>query len=225
MFKKLFLKVLDLVYPIKCPICDKNFISRSDLVCKSCSSNLKNINFIKDITVEGGKLVKCVSPFMYSDDNIKKSIWRFKFRGYKDYSKFFATLICEGLKSKFQDIKFDYVTFVPIGRERQRNRGYNQSECLASDIAFILGISCNETLIKVKSNHVQHELSLEDRKENVKGVYGVKNPSKIKGKRILLCDDIVTSGSTISECSKVLFDNGANEVYCCSIANVIQCNS
>ena len=83
-----------------------------------------------------------------------------------------------------------------------------------------MNIPCEELINKIKSNHVQHELDFASRIINVSGVYAVRDSSLVKGKTILLVDDIVTSGSTSKECCKVLFENGAKEVYCSTIAFV-----
>ena len=151
-----------------------------------------------------------------------RPILRFKFKGYKNYSKFFAEVMAKGVTQKFGNIKFDCITYVPLRPERKRSRGYNQSECIASDISSIINVPCEELISKIKSNHIQHELDFSSRIENVKGVYAVKNERAVKGKTILLCDDIITTGSTLRECAKTLLESGAKEVYCCAIASVFK---
>lgn len=213
-------KVLDFIYPIRCVICNSKTVKRENHICDLCKKNLKTntkIKYLKYLGIEG-KSVKCVSSFMYNDNYIKNSILRFKFHGYKFYSEFFAKIMSKDILDKFKNLKFDYICFVPLRKERKKNRGYNQAECLALDVSKFTGIPFKDILVKIKSNHVQHELDLEDRIENVKGVYGIRMNSDIKNKTILLCDDIVASTSTLSECAKVLLKNGAKSVYCCTIA-------
>ena len=134
-------------------------------------------------------------------------------------------LLVEGILGVDCYIKFDCITYVPLRPERKRSRGYNQSECIASDISSIINVPCEELIFKIKSNHIQHELDFSSRIENVKGVYAVKNEQAVKGKIILLCDDIITTGSTLRECAKTLLESGAKEVYCCVIASVFKQDS
>lgn len=218
--EKFLEKVLDFIYPIKCTLCNETVIKRGNYICNSCESKLETDVIVRYLNDEfENEKVKCLSVFKYAKE-IKSSIWRFKFRGYKHYSEFFAKMIANEVLDKFRNMKFDHICFVPLRKERKKNRGYNQAECLACDVSKFINVPCKDILMKVKSNHVQHELDLADRRENVKGVYDVRINSDVKGKTILVCDDIVTTGSTLSECVKVLFENGAKEVHCCTIAHI-----
>ena len=219
MFKKILDKILDLIYPNKCVLCNQEIVKRKDYLCKECSTTL-NLNG-KSFYIESGENrgIKCLSAFEYTG-NIKSAIWRFKFKGYKNYSEFFANIMSKEIQSIFKDIKFDFICFVPLRKERKRNRGYNQSQCVAEGISIKTNIPCKDALVKIKNNHVQHELDLASRRENVKGVYEVSKNCNVKGKTILLCDDIVTSGNTLSECAKILLEAGAHKVYCVTIAYI-----
>lgn len=221
MLKNFFNKILDFVYPTKCLICNETIIKREEQICEKCKKSLKTSNIMTCIDMGNGQKIKCFSPFEYSGE-IRESILRFKFKGYKTYSKFFAEAISKGIAKKFGDVKFDCITYVPLRSERKRSRGYNQSECIASDISEIINLPCEELILKIKSNHIQHELDFSSRIENVKGVYAVKNKQAVEGKIILLCDDIITTGSTLRECAKTLFESGAKEVYCCVVASVFK---
>lgn len=100
-----------------------------------------------------------------------------------------------------------------------RKRGYNQSELIAAEASKRLELPCNALLKKIKDNPAQS--SVNDRKkrtDNVSGVYKVINEELVKGKYILLVDDVVTTGSTLSECARMLCRAGAKEVYCATIA-------
>lgn len=224
MLKDLWGKILDFIYPTKCAICNETIIKRENQICEKCGKELKIDSIMTRIDMGYGNKIKCFSPFEYSG-KIKKSILRFKFKGYKNYSKFFAQVMSKGITQKFGGIKFDRITYVPLRPERKRSRGYNQSECIASDISSIINVPCEELIFKIKSNHIQYELDFSSRIENVKGVYAVKNEQAVKGKTILLCDDIITTGSTLRECAKTLLESGAKEVYCCAIASAFKQDS
>ena len=228
MLKDIFSFILSLIYPNKCVLCNKVIVKNKEYLCENCSQNSKistEIRVLDGISNLNGKTIKCISPFEYVG-NIKSSIWRFKFRGYKNYSKFFAKIIAEELESNFKDLKFDCITFVPLRKDRKRDRGYNQAECLAVDLSSDLGIPSKDLLVKVKKTKIQHELSLVYRRENVKGAFAIKPSAKteVENKVILLCDDIITSGSTLYECAKVLIKSGAKSVYCCTVAYIPKLN-
>lgn len=101
-----------------------------------------------------------------------------------------------------------------------KERGYNQSELIAKEIArFLPSIIYKKVLKKVKKNKRQSELKKEERKENVKNVYEIQNKQIIQNKKIILFDDIYTTGNTVNECSKVLKENGATEILVLTLAS------
>ena len=115
--------------------------------------------------------------------------------------------------------KFDLVTWVPVSRKRRRTRGYDQAELLCRETARELGMQPLLTLEKCTDNRAQSSLSgAEERFENAKGAYRAVQPERFAGKRVLLIDDIVTTGATMSECARVLRKAGAAEVVCAALA-------
>ena len=114
---------------------------------------------------------------------------------------------------------YDIIIPVPIHKKRYKERGYNQSELLASEIARTLNISIEKhVLTKNVNNTPQSKLSKIERKNNANGVYKIINAQKIKNKKIIIIDDIYTTGSTANECSKVLKQAGASEIAVFTIA-------
>ena len=115
--------------------------------------------------------------------------------------------------------KYDIIIPVPISKQRNKNRGYNQSLLLAKEISKELNIECiDKCLIKIKNILPQSSLKKEERIRNVKNVYSIKNTQNISGKKILLIDDIYTTGSTVIECSRILAENGAKDIGILTIA-------
>ena len=105
--------------------------------------------------------------------------------------------------------KYDIMIIVPLSSKRKRLRGYNQSQLIAEIISNILQIKIqNKILFKTKNILPQSTLNKEQRKNNIKGAFKAKNIEKIKNKKILLIDDIYTTGSTLNECSRTLVKNG-----------------
>ena len=110
------------------------------------------------------------------------------------------------------DLKFDLVVPVPLQRKRLQQRSYNQALLLAREVARIRGLPLNSNLlIKIRATESQQELSASDRIKNLRGAFQLQE--KLSGQRILLIDDVMTTGATVATCSQVLIDGGAAEVY------------
>lgn len=210
-------KLLDLLYPNKCPFCN-NIISNEKIISHKCFKESNKNNIVKEIHLGKNNFI-CVSPYNYSGP-IKKSIWKFKFRNHKEYALYFGFSINQALNKLNPELTFDFITSVPISKERLLERGYNQTELFAKQIARMRNTKYKRLLIKTANNLPQHTLPAEERYKNVKGVYSIKKSGIMKNKKILLCDDIITTGNTICECRKVLLDTGASEVLCATIAVV-----
>ena len=117
---------------------------------------------------------------------------------------------------------YDIISAVPIHKKRKHDRGYNQSELIAKKLAKnIPNIIYKNILKKTINNQRQSELKKEERLENVKNVYQIQNRQIIENKRIVLFDDIYTTGSTVNECSRVLKENGAKEILVLTLASAL----
>lgn len=153
------------------------------------------------------------------DAIIRNLILHYKFNEkpylYKSFTEFLKNYQKECLLFDFYDI----IVPVPISKKRLKRRGYNQSYLIAKEIAKILNCRLEKnSLLKEKDNIAQSTLNQKDREENVKCVYKVINKENIENKKILLIDDIFTTGSTVNECSKVLKSAGAKKVDIFTIA-------
>lgn len=217
---KNFIKnLINFVYPEKCYLCDKIIIQNNTYLCENCTKNLNINTQIRTININNTNNIFCVSPFEYSGD-IKQAIWRFKFRNCKYYSKFFSEIISQELIKNLNNINFNYICSVPVTNTKYKTRGFNQAECLARDLSQKLNINFLNILQKVKNTQDQHELNLNMRKTNILGAFKINDKinSIIKNKNILLCDDIITTGNTLSECAKILLESGVSNITCCTIA-------
>lgn len=213
--------VQDLMYmffPKHCPFCDA-VVAPDCNTCASCAESEALEPFYFRIRFSPDFLpVACYMPYAY-DGTVRSSILAFKFQGRKDYAGFYAQKIQQVLEQS-SVLPFDVLAAVPMTRGRKQERGYNQAEEIARKLSALLQVPYKELLRKCRNNAVQHELPLEERLENVKNVYRVKNPELITGKRILLLDDIMTSGATLGACCKILYEAGAQEVSCAAVAHV-----
>ncbi|MBQ6555196.1 MAG: ComF family protein [Clostridia bacterium] len=217
------------LWPEKCVFCGRPGYYSQKNVCERCADSLP---YIRGKTCAACGCEKpfcsCRSSIMYYDrftaplyyeNEVRKSIHRLKFSSRKEYAKTYAALMAERVRSEYYDESFDFITAVPMrGKERSR-RGYNQSEEIAKALAELIGTECKKDLIKkIYSTERQSDSRMVNRTGNVFGVFDVAE--NIDGKSVLLVDDVRTTGSTLSECGKMLYLMGAKRVCCISLAAV-----
>lgn len=149
---------------------------------------------------------------------VRGSLLRYKFHNARNYSVPYGRLLAMRVAREF-DGRADLITWVPIGPKRRRKRGYDQCELLAQQVSGELGLPAVKLLDKPRDNRPQSGIrSAEARKANVLGMYRAVDPEQVRDKRIVLLDDIVTTGATVSECARVLLSAGAKEVVCAAVA-------
>ena len=158
------------------------------------------------------------SAVYYYEGQIKRSLLKFKFYSESYYADIFGKAMAKKIRCLYDEVDFDAVCFVPMTKLNSRKRGYNQSELLALTVAEELNLSLEPCLEKVKSSLNQKDLTAKERAENVKDSFAIKDNADIRGKTLILCDDIKTTGATLKECSDVLFKAGAKDVYCLCLA-------
>lgn len=209
-------------FPITCAACGE-VTEGGEPLCDYCREMLKPINPIKRCISCGIEKPDCdckyrvfhfdglIAPFE-NKDTAKLGVYSFKFGKRLSNADYFAKQMAFCVKNEYRDIHFDAVTFVPMHRCRLLKRGFNQSRVLAEIIAEILEIPLEDTLVCLKNGKRQHDLFGKDRLENVKERY--KARVGVKGKTLLLVDDIKTTGATLDECTKQLYLKGADGVYC-----------
>lgn len=209
-----FSELLDLLFPPRCVFCRK-FLKRGEKsVCPRCEATLPYANGAER---HGDFFTVCVSPLYYEGD-VRESILRYKFHEATGYAKTYGRLMADCVREKLSG-RWDLISWVPLSRERYRERGYDQAMLLALACALELGDVAVSTLEKFKNVEKQSKIgSAEKRRANISGVYRVTDPELITDKRILLIDDIITTGATLSECARTLRDAGAREVLCAAIA-------
>ena len=209
---------LELFFPPHCIFCEK-VIAPGTKVCKACADAILPIHSIRRMNLpDSGQNIPCIVLYPY-EDLVRDSIIRFKFYGEKKNADFYADHLAELIAKQSKSATFDLVTAVPISTQRQKMRGYNQSELIARKVAGRLKLSFAQCLTKVQDNPEQHRLSRAERIQNVKGVYRA-HEQIVANKNILLIDDIVTTGSTLCECACTLRKEGARTVVCAAVAQV-----
>jgi ComF family protein len=207
--------VLDVFYPTRCIVCRRAMSPGKPRICPDCDNT---IAFVPEGSRKKGDFFsQCVSAVYYEDD-MQEAILRYKFLGARAYAGAFGELVASCIYTEL-DGKYDILSWVPVSADRYRKRGYDQAELLARAAAKYLCQSAEPVLKKRRGISPQSLTeSAEERRANITGAYRVLDAQQVAGKRVLLVDDIVTTGSTLSECAKTLLLAGADEVLCATLA-------
>ena len=163
---------------------------------------------------------RLLSASTYSEILVKKIIQNLKFDFIQDLAKDCAKIMQQRIIAKEKYDQNWIVTFVPMHKHKQSIRGFNQAQLIAEHLSGLLGLENIALLLKTRATLAQNRLNREQRLTNLKGAFTL-NPmakDKIKGRKILLIDDLITTGSTLKECTAILFENGATTVHCLTFA-------
>lgn len=212
---KLGQRILNLLFPPKCILCGKILREEETDLCRKCRINEPRF----EGHVKRGKYYdRCWCLYRYTQQ-VRDSIHRFKFGGRAYYGKAYGRMLAMVLLRA--NVSFDLLTWVPVSRQRLRKRGYDQSRIIAESVAAELRLPCVRTLMKVRHTPSQTTLSTaSEREANVKNAFQTVHPENFSGKRILLIDDILTSGATLTECAGKLRLSGAGGIECAVVAVV-----
>lgn len=209
---KLSRGILDFFFPRRCPFCGA--VAGKELLCKKC---LRSLPFTGEHAVREGTFGRCAAP-LYYEDRVREAILQFKFKAKLGGLSCFGMLMAECAAEHYSGA-FDAITWVPVSKKRLKKRGFDQTRYLTGSMCVDWHVAPIETLRKVADNPPQSTLETEEqRRANVLGVYEAVNAEQFRGKRLLLVDDILTTGATLSECVRVLKEAGAGEVMCLTLA-------
>ena len=206
-----------MLFPPVCGICGK--LDKNSL-CNKCKIRLQKnaLCKIENYKDTSSYFDEHIYLFQYTGE-IRDTILKYKFNEKSYIYRTFLEFIKNNEEMCSQIKKYDIIIPVPVSKKRFKQRGYNQSALIAKNLAKTLNIDYKENvLVKIKDNKPQSEMGQDKRKSNVKGVYTIKNKEIINQKKILLIDDIFTTGNTVNECAKVLIENSANNVGIFTIA-------
>ncbi|MCI8412141.1 MAG: ComF family protein [Clostridia bacterium] len=201
--KNILDKITDILYPPTCGICGK---LSNEFLCKRCELMLdKHAKFAVEKNQDIDKnFIEHLYIFQY-EGIIRKIILKYKFKDKPYLYKTFVNFLLKNEKI-FEILQsYDTIIPVPISKKRQKERGYNQSYLIAREIAKRTSLRLeNSCLFKVKNIIEQSKLNKEDRLKNIQGVYELQNEEILHNRKIILIDDIYTTGSTVYECCKIL---------------------
>lgn len=206
--------LLELLYPPKCPFCGRILRDSWDGMCPECE---KSLPYVKTAPQKGDFFASCASALYYEDD-VRRALLRYKFGGCTGYAAVLGDMMAQCVRREY-DGEYDLVTWVPLSRQRRFRRGYDQAQLLALEMSKRLGTGAAKTLKKLRNTRAQSATGSEEkRRANVAGAYVVPDRETVAGKRVLLADDIITTGATLSECARMLRMAGAAKVICVTAA-------
>lgn len=212
--RKLGKYAADIFLPNRCCFCDR-VIEWDKLACGECIEAQPTVGDVK-VGVEGVK--ECFCVFRYKD-RVRELIYELKHTGMvNNFAELSAQRICGLIGSKGADIGI--VTYVPMFRAKRLKRGYDQAQLIAKFVGDILKKPVSGDLIGRTSDKAeQHKMTKQQRSEHAEKIFFPnENAPDISGKNILICDDVITTGSTMRVCAGILKDMGAKDIYCCSAA-------
>lgn len=217
---------IDFFLPRFCSACKNKLSVTEEIICEACLSNIERPDeqrlaheferkFNSDKIISG-----FISLFVYEKDKeLQQIIHGLKYDGKFRIGIFLGKLIAKELGRQIYDWKIDFIIPVPLHNLKRAERGYNQSVFIAKGINSVLNIPIRSRSIKRhRFTETQTNLGQIERKENLKNAFSCKRRNTLKGKTILLLDDVITTGVTISECGRILHDKGAVNIYAVSVA-------
>lgn len=226
--------ILDMIYPARCPICGDIVIPKGRLICKICEDKptlvteprckkcskpieLKEKEYCSDCERRGFHYDYGYSVWVY-DDVMKRSIANFKYHNKKENAAYYISEILKHYGDRIRRLHPDAIVPVPIHISKYMERGYNQADILARGIGKELQLPVlSDLLLRTKKTLPQKKLNDKERLRNLMKAFQLNEkrastyPNKLS--RILLVDDIYTTGSTLEACTNVLKSNGIKEVY------------
>jgi len=226
-FKLLIRSFMDFIFISECEICGKYLEDSRVIVCKECLSKIERVDRFDierkfEEKFAGGFISKAFSCFHFEENTIvQKLIHEMKYNNKRSIGKILGEILGSSIRDEHDFITADALLPVPLHKIRKRERGYNQSELIALGVSKVIGVKViDDLLVRVRNTQTQTKLNLHERKENVKDAFKVKSKYKdfVVGKKFIVVDDVITTGSTVIECAKVLKQNGAEKIYALSVA-------
>lgn len=237
MIKGVLARLLGLIYPAFCGNCGHGLVPGERFFCTDCAGSAKFLSspfctscgmpFVSRATADHlcHECMRKHPPYDVAraqaiyNGVVKEAIHLYKYRPVRSLKGYLGDFIEEGSKKWFTDA--DLAVAVPLHKMRLRQRGFNQSLFLAKRASIALGIGLSvDGLTRVKNTRPQVDLDHREREANVRGAFRAVRPEEFKGRKVLLVDDVYTTGATVKECARVLRAAGADKVCVLTVARV-----
>ena len=227
--------VVSVLFPAPCRLCDELLTRATPLpLCDACLASFQRLPekicdicgcLLEALPATEGERLLCpfcrqqsygfdrARSFAVYDGALVRAVLLLKFEAMTPLGSWFAARLAEVVERAGESLAADVVVPVPLHRERQRERGYNQAELLARPLARQLGLPCRPVLlVRTRPRPDKLHLSLEERWESVRGAFAARPGSQVDNLRVLLVDDVMTTGATLDACAKALREAGAKSV-------------
>jgi ComF family protein len=218
---------ITLFFPNHCLGCSNSLFKGEEILCTRCILELPKTRYHEqfDNTIKSRLSGRIALTYALAFLKFRKTgvvqhlLHQLKYNNHPEVGVRLGKLYGKDLVEAGYEDKFDLIVPVPLHSSRKRRRGYNQSEKFAEGLSDLMQIPCDENIVerKIKTTTQTRKTKIE-RWENVKDVFLVKEPDKINGKRILLVDDVITTGATLEACGQQLLNSGCKEVSVACIA-------
>lgn len=222
---KLLYPLLDFFLPAYCPACHKQTIA-GNAACAECMNSLLRVEDARRQAEYEKKFSSLgvvdgfFSAFLFEHDKpIRLLLHSVKYGSNTGLAKLLGRVAGNELRVYTELCSADIIVPVPLHQSKKHERGYNQSERIARGLSPILEVpSIPSVMSRIKATRTQTRLNLTERRENVLGAFKLNKPKTIYGKRVIILDDVITTGATVSECASLLKAGGAERVYAVSVA-------
>lgn len=228
---KLFPAIIDdilyLLFPRLCYGCSDHLVSKERLICTRCMSTIpspslfnKSDNKVEEMFWGRCKLENAVSFSLFTrGGSVQSLIHNLKYKGVKELGPYLGSALGNRLMTKEWISEVDYIIYVPLTRSKEKKRGFNQSRLIATGLSDSLSIPIlDDALERYSSKGTQTTRGRYERWENVESLFGVRRREEVRGKHLLLIDDVITTGSTIESCVNKLTEIDGVRVSVASIA-------
>lgn len=208
-------KLLDLLFPPRCPFCRRAL--DTEAICPDCQEGLPWLvgrraqRFPEHVEL-------CVSPLGY-EGLVRPCVHRYKFGRRRGYVRVLGPLCAQAVQDHMAQQDLDLISWPPLSAKGLKKRGFDQARLLAQAVAQSRGMEETPLFRKAETAQQSTLRAPSARRANVLAAFSLLDPALVAGKSILLVDDVVTSGSTLSECARVLLTAGAREVWAVTLAS------
>jgi ComF family protein len=226
--KEVFLDFAELIYPNLCRCCFENSITKGDnYFCISCHSKMPFTNDIEKIDNDlmyhfYGRvpIERATALLWYAEGGVvQQMIHNMKYKGIKEIGLQLGSVLGKKIFDAGLYKSIDLYIPVPMHYKKQMQRGFNQAELIAESVSAETNVPClNNILVKEKETVTQTRKSRMERALNTSNVYNVSDATTIKGRHIMIIDDVVTTGATIEACARILIKNGASKISVACVA-------
>ena len=209
--------------PGVCRKCQKQLVYITDSHCMKCGKPIENerVEYCYDCSRRRHNYEQARALFSYQG-SVRGALYRFKMSNRREYGVFFGKEICKILGFWIRNCRADYLIPIPLTKEKERVRGYNQAQILARAISRQTGIPCKENmLVKHTETQAQKGLDARQRQKNLEQAFGIRTQCGdfvLAGKRVILVDDIYTTGATVDAAAAVLRKAGVWKIYVLTVA-------